>query len=176
MLAEAGAYVIDADEVGHRVLEPSGAAYAAVVERWPQVVADGVIDRPALGRIVFADPGELAALESITHPAIRSVISDRIAASEAPLVVVEVPLLTHFLGEGWLRVVVDAPDEERRRRLIARGMTPADVDARMAAQPARHRWLEAADIVVDNSGTLDDLRGAVGRLLRDLPGRQPPHS
>jgi dephospho-CoA kinase len=164
LFGAAGAEVIDADEVGHRVLEPGGAAFDAVSTRWPRVVVDGVIDRGALGQIVFGDPGELGELEAITHPAIRASIVGRLAAASAPLIVVEVPLLSHFLGDGWQRVVVDCPDHIRRQRLLARGMTAADVSQRMAAQPAREEWLAAADLVIDNSGTRRELEREVDRV------------
>lgn len=168
LFASLGAEVIDADEVGHVVLEPSGAAFDAVAARWPDVVRLGTIDRPALGRLVFSDPEELATLESITHPAIRSTISLRLTSVDAAVVVVEVPLLSDFLGEGWQRVVVDCPDALRKERLLGRGMTAADIDQRMAAQPSRADFLAAADHVLNNSGSLEDLEGEVGRVLELL--------
>lgn len=165
MLAERGADVIDADEVGHRVLEPDGAAYDDVCARWPEAVADNLIDRSALGDIVFADPVALAELESMTHPAIRDTISDRLAASRSPLAVVEIPLLSDFLGDDWQRVIVDVPDETRVQRLLDRGMTRADIDQRMGAQPTRQEWLDAADYVIDNSGDQAALEAEVTRLI-----------
>ncbi len=163
-LGARGADVIDADRVGHEVLEPGGDAFASVAARWPQVVAAGRIDRAALGRIVFADPAELAALEAMTHPAIAARIAARVASSGRRVVVVELPLTVDLFGPGWVRVVVDAPEHVRRRRLAARGMAPADVDARLAAQPDRDEWLAAADYVVDNSGERDALEDEVDRL------------
>jgi dephospho-CoA kinase len=171
LLGAAGAEVIDADEVGHRVLEPAGVAFGAVAARWPQVVVDGVIDRSALGRIVFADPGQLGELEAITHPAIRSAILSRLTEAAAAVTVVEIPLLRHFLGEGWQRAVVDCPDDVRRKRLLARGMTTADISQRMASQPSREDWLEAADFVIDNSGSVEELEKEVERFLAALMQR-----
>ncbi|MEE8330846.1 MAG: dephospho-CoA kinase [Acidimicrobiia bacterium] len=168
LLASLGAEVIDADEVGHAVLEPGGVAFEAVAARWPDFVADQAIDRTALGRLVFSDPAELRALESLTHPAIRSTIRQRLASVEARVVVVEVPLLSDFLGDGWRRIVVDTPDSIRKERLLARGMTEADVDQRMAAQPSRAEWLEAADLVLDNAGTAEDLAAAVAAVFQAL--------
>ncbi len=168
LFASLGAEVIDADEVGHAVLEPGGAAFEAVAARWPDFVVDQAIDRPALGRLVFSDLAELKALESLTHPAIRSTIGRRLASVEAQVVVVEVPLLSDFLGDGWRRIVVDTGDSVRKERLLARGMTEADVDQRMAAQPSRAEWLEAADLVLDNSGTAEDLEAEVRALLDQL--------
>lgn len=168
LFAALGAEVIDADEVGHAILEPGGAAFAAVAARWPQFAGGEAIDRAALGRLVFSDPTELAALESLTHPAIRSTIAQRLESVEASVVVVEVPLLSDFLGDGWRRVVVDTPDPVRKERLLARGMMEEDIDQRMAAQPSRKEWLGATDLVLDNSGTAEDLAAAVAATFVEL--------
>lgn len=105
----------------------------------------------------------------MTHPAIRARIEFMLSQHEAAqLVVVEIPLLTDFLGPGWLRVVVDAADHLRRERLAERGLSSADIDARMAAQPTEAEWRDAADYVLDNDGTREDLDGEVNRLLEWL--------
>ena len=157
VFAALGAQVVSADRIGHEVLEQGGAAHAEVVARWPQVVHEGTIDRRALGRIVFDDPDELRLLESITHPAIRSRILETVATSEAPAVFVELPIAKNLLGEGWVRVVIDAPIDVRRERLRRRGMDDREIDQRMEVQPSRDEWLAWADHVVDNAGGLDDL-------------------
>lgn len=145
-----GVDMIEADRVGHEVLAPDGPAFAAVAEQWPEVHKDGRIDRRALGEIVFRVPGELAKLESITHPLIAAEIERRVAASSAPLVGIERPLLDGAVGAGLPLVVVDAPTPVRVDRLVNRGMGIDDIVARMAAQPDRSEWLERADFVIDN--------------------------
>lgn len=170
LLAQRGALVVDADRVGHAVLEPYGEAYAAVRRRWPHVMIEGRVDRAALARVVFTDRAELARLEEVTHPAIRRRIRDMVAGTPHPLVVVEVPLRGDFMGEGWVRVVVDAPDEVRVARLRARGMEEADIMRRMKAQPSRSEWLAWADLVVDNAGDEGQLEREVDRLLNALHG------
>ena len=166
-----GAVVIDADSAGHAVLAPGGEAHDAVAARWPEAVTTaGVIDRAALARIVFADRALLTELEGLTHPAIRARIGDLVAAADqgilvgAGVVMVEVPLAASFLGPGWVRVVVDVPAEERRRRLLARGMDGAGIERRMAAQPADDEWRAGADLVVDNSGPEEALAAEVARV------------
>ena len=161
LLADRGAFAIEADRVGHAVLEPGGEAYLDVTEIWPEVVVDGLIDRRGLGRIVFSDRAELQKLESVTHPAIRSRILSMVAESHVPVVVVELPIPSNLLGEGWLRVIVDCPADERRNRLLARGMAADEIEDRMASQPSRDSWLALADHVIDNSGDLDALRLSV---------------
>jgi dephospho-CoA kinase len=171
MFGELGARVIDADEVGHEVLEPGGAAFSAVVERWPHVVEGGRVDRAALATVVFTDLDQLAELEAVTHPAIGRTIEARASAADSRAVVVELPLMRRMLGEGWTWVVVDASDETRLNRAVARGGDPQDVKRRMAAQPSRSEWLEAADYIITNDGDL----GSLQRQVQAVWGRLGPH-
>jgi dephospho-CoA kinase len=168
LLRARGALVIDADEIGHRVLDPGGACFEAVAATWPSVVVDGVINRGRLADIVFRDPAELERLERFTHVAIRQSIADLIGRSAARVVVVEVPLLTEFMGAGWLRVVVDTDIELRTSRLLGRGMDADDATRRIAAQPSRVEWQAAADVLIDNSGDFDALVQQVDALWDQL--------
>lgn len=162
LLDAAGAAVISADEVGHGVLEPDGAAFAEVAARWPSIVVKGRIDRPRLAGIVFRDPAELAALEALTHPAIIETILDRVTNIDRP-VIVEVPLILD-LGDGWRRVYVDADHEVRIERAVARGADEGDVRRRATAQPDREEWLLWADDVIVNEGTKEELATQVDAL------------
>ena len=81
LLERLGAVVVEADRIGHEVLEPGGASYDAVATRWPSVVVEGRIERSLLAAIVFSDLEQLALLESLTHPAIRDEIAIRVAAA-----------------------------------------------------------------------------------------------
>ena len=173
LLRARGALVIDADEVGHRVLEPGGAAFQQVADTWPSVVVAGTIDRSTLADIVFRDPADLRQLEEFTHSAIRQQIADTIGRSTEQVVVVEVPLLTDFMGSGWVRVVVDADPAIRTDRLGKRGMAAGDASRRMAAQPDRSTWSAAADILIDNSGDLVELEVRVGALWERLTEGAP---
>ena len=112
-----GIRTVDADAVGHLVL--AGEGLAPVAERWPDVVLEGQIDRQALARIVFDDPGELKVLEAITHPLIFGRIEADLKGFSG-VVVVEMPLLETSMG--WPVIVVDADDETRLRRAVQRGM------------------------------------------------------
>lgn len=172
MLRRLGAVVVSADEVGHRVLEPGGAAYAAVVRRWPDVVVDGRIDRARLAGIVFNDPRELAVLEAMTHPAIGERLRSLAEAAGDRPVVVELPVLADLLGPGWVRIFVDAPAGLRKERALARGGDPADVTRRMAVQPSREQWLAWADRVIVNDADLATLERRVRELWDDLTGER----
>jgi dephospho-CoA kinase len=164
LLEQHGVVTIDADSVGHSVIGPDGPAFAAVADRWSEVVRDGEIDRKALAQIVFADREQLAALESITHPHIFDTISSQVEGLVSP-VVVEIPLLHHELGEEWGRMVVDCRDNIRLERARGRGMSPADARARLDSQPPRASWLAVADLIVPNHGTIGDLKSTVTRLV-----------
>lgn len=162
-----GILAIDADAVGHEILEPEGAAYSEVAAAWPQVVSEGRIQRAALAAIVFAREAELRRLESITHPHIFGTVSGRVEGFEG-VVVVEVPVLHHQFEDGWGWIVVDAEDETRLQRAMSRGLTRGEAESRMSSQPTRAQWLAAADIVVPNHGSLDELEVTVDRLVQLL--------
>jgi len=164
MLAEAGLSTIDADQLGHSVLEPAGPAFADVAARWPQVVKRGRIDRAALASAVFEDAGELAALESMTHPHIFDTIRARVEGVEGP-VVVEIPVLNPRLNGEWRRMVVDSRDYVRLQRAMQRGMSEEDARSRMKLQPSRAEWLGSADLLIPNHGTEVELRRTVTKLL-----------
>jgi dephospho-CoA kinase len=163
LLEKAGIRTIDADSVGHAVLREE--AFSAVSGRWPDVVVDGAIDRSRLAGIVFADPRELAALEAITHPSIFGRIEVELKGFDGTAVV-EMPLLNRV--EGWPVIVVDAPDDIRLERVLARGMAMEDAERRMRSQPSRGDWLARGDIVVPNHQSLDDLDQTVLLLARHL--------
>lgn len=171
MLAERGAVVVDADAIARQVVSPDGPAYEAVVERFgPGVVAaDERIDRPALAKMVFADPGALADLNQITHPVIAEVVGQRLAAEAGTdhVVILDVPLLVETeraKARCAAIVVVDCPEDLAVRRLVEqRAMVEADVRSRMAAQATRDQRLALADYVIDNSGSLGGLVAEVDR-------------
>lgn len=161
---EIGAEVIDADKIGHQLLEPGGAAYVAVAERWPEIVADDEIDRRTLGRIVFGSPTDLEVLEGILHPLISEEIGKRVVNSTSEVVMIEISVPRKLYADTVGVIVVDAPEALRRQRLSERGLDTVEISQRLTAQPRRHDWLSRADLVIDNSGDLDDLRDEVDRV------------
>jgi dephospho-CoA kinase len=173
-LEEAGASTIDADRIGHLVLEPGGAAHGAVAARWPAAVrSDHTIDRARLGSIVFSDEEELRALERISHPAIAVEIARRVAEAGSDVVVVEVSVPKDLVGAGWLRTIVaDLPDDERRTRLAARGMAADDIGRRMSAQPSRTGWQRRGRWLVSTAGTRPEVTERVHRLWQDVIRRK----
>ena len=168
LLGELGALVIEADVIGHEILAPEGAAFPDVAARWPEVVSGGVIDRAALGSIVFADRAELSALEAITHPLIRAEVARRAETSAAEVVVVELPLIGEVVGPGWTWVLIDAPADVRFERAVARGAGADDVRARMASQPTDDEFHAKADWIIPNTGSLEALAAAAEELWGTL--------
>ena len=179
MLAERGAVVVDADRLAREAVAPGTPGLRAVVDRFgPAVVAgDGSLDRQALAGVVFDDAAALADLNAIVHPPVRAAIADRLAelAATDALVVLEIPLLVESgrsYGESAI-IVVDCPEEVALRRLVEdRGMDEVDARRRMAAQAPREQRLAVADVVVDNGGTLEDLRAQVDALWNRLTARE----
>ncbi|MEV3892085.1 dephospho-CoA kinase [Streptomyces anulatus] len=177
LLVKYGAVLIDSDRIAREVVEPGTPGLAAVVEEFgPGVLtAEGTLDRPALGALVFADAGRLAALNAIVHPLVgaRAAELER-AAPEDAVVVHDVPLLTeNGLAPLYdLVVVVDATAETQLDRLVTlRGMTESDARARMAAQATRDRRRAVADLIVDNDGPLEALEPQVRTVWDELVRR-----
>ncbi|MFJ7082426.1 dephospho-CoA kinase [Streptomyces griseus] len=177
LLVEYGAVLIDSDQIAREVVEPGTPGLAAVVEEFgPGVLtADGVLDRPALGALVFADDERRAALNAIVHPLVgaRAAELER-AAPEDAVVVHDVPLLTeNALAPFYdLVVVVDASAETQLHRLVTlRGMTESDARARMAAQATREERRAVADLIVDNDGPREALDAQVREVWDELVRR-----
>lgn len=176
-LAARGAVIIDADLLAREVVEPGTPGLAAVVERFGAEVltGDGVLDRAALGTVVFADPTARRDLEAIIHPAVRARAAAIEAAADPDAVVVHViPLLveTGQQADFDLLVVVDVAPEVQRERLQRRnGLDTDAAEARIAAQASRADRLSVADVVLDNSATPADLIDQVDSLWPDLRAR-----
>lgn len=174
-LTELGAVVVDADLIAREVVEPGEPALDQIRERFGESVftADGALDRPALGRVVFGDPQALADLEGITHPAIWARTAQRLAEAEdsgTAVSVHDMPLLVEkqMAGEYHLVLVVDTDEEERVRRIVAnRGTPEAEARSRIAAQASDEQRRAVADVLLDNNGTPDALLATVDRLWEE---------
>ena len=167
MLAERGFATLDADRVGHGVLAPGHPAAALAGARWPEALTEGRIDRSLLGRIVFGDPRQLAELEALTHPVILAEVERWAAEAGERPAAVEVSVLSvmkRLAGKGWKAAAVDAAAGTRRERLRLRGMTEADIEARMAVQPGPGEWTAAAGLVIDNNAGRGRLASEVDRI------------
>lgn len=172
-LKDLGAVLVDADAIARDVVKPGTPGLAAVVQQFGEDIldAEGRLDRARLGAVVFRDPERRAELNGIVHPLVRRHAAAVMAAAPADAIVVQdIPLLveTGQQSNFHLVVVVDAAAEVRVQRMVKhRGMTEVEARSRMAAQAARDVRLAAADVVLDNSGSPEDLRCAVDRLWQD---------
>ena len=181
-LAEHGAVLIDADVAARKVVEPGSPGLAQVAEAFGDEVLrpDGALNRERLGEIVFGDPGLRAKLNAIVHPLVREWMQEAeraaMRANGDAVVVHDVPLLAESRGQAGFDavIVVDVPPDLQLERLVSRrGMPAEQARARMAAQAGREQRLAVADIVIDNSGSLDDLDRRVAEVWADLERRVP---
>ncbi|MFF8509208.1 dephospho-CoA kinase [Streptomyces sp. NPDC015492] len=177
LLVSYGAVLIDADRIAREVVEPGTPGLAAVVEAFGDDVltAEGTLDRPRLGSLVFSDADRLATLNAIVHPLVGA-RSAELEGQAAPgdVVVHDVPLLTeNGLAPLYdLVVVVDASPETQLDRLVRlRGMAESEARARMSAQATRADRLAVADLVIDNDGPLDALEPQVRKVWDELERR-----
>jgi dephospho-CoA kinase len=171
--AELGATVIDADQLARAVLAPGTPGLAAVVGRFGAelLTDDGSLDRARLGRVVFADPAALADLNAIVHPQVAQRTAEQIAAAGPDAVVVhDVPLLVeNRLAERYDEVVVvEAPLDQRLCRLRERGLDEQAARSRIAAQATDEQRRAVATVVLDNSGSVAELRAQVDRFWARL--------
>ncbi|HEV7188036.1 MAG TPA: dephospho-CoA kinase [Blastococcus sp.] len=169
LLAGHGAVIVDADVIAREVVEPGTPGLAAVVEAFgPGVLAsDGSLDRPALAAVVFGNPDARRRLDGIVHPLVRARAAEVAAVAPPDAVVVhDVPLLVETgQAAGYdLVLVVEADPETRVARLVQRGLTAEDARARMAAQATDEQRRAVADVVLDNSGTQQQLAAQVDRF------------
>jgi dephospho-CoA kinase len=173
---ELGAVVIDADVLAREVVAAGTPGLEEIVRTFgPDLVGpDGELDRPAMGRRVFADPTARTQLEAIIHPRVRQRGGEIEAeAPEDAVVVHDIPLLveTGQADRFDAVVVVDVPEELQVQRLADRGMDEEDARSRIRAQASREERLAVADYVIDNTGTREDLRPQVAEVFDDLRRR-----
>jgi dephospho-CoA kinase len=169
-LAELGAVLIDADAIAREVVEPGTPGLRAVADAFGGSVLDavGALDRAALAAVVFGDEAKRQALNAIVHPRVRARAAQLAAdAGAGSIIVQDIPLLVET-GQGanfHLVLVVDAPEDERVRRMIAhRGMDEAAARARIAAQASSDQRRAAADVLLENTGSPEQLTAVVDEL------------
>lgn len=166
MLGQLGASIIDADRIGHETYLPGSPAWHQLIEVFGQgiVKVSGEIDRKKLGTIVFEDPMALEALNRIMHPIMQQMVKDNIQKyrkTMAKVVVLEAALLIEaewhtLVDEIW--IMSSSKTEILKRLRSSRGMTNNEIRNRMKSQMGSSMKEQYATVIIDNSGTIDELR------------------
>jgi dephospho-CoA kinase len=176
ILRELGAVVIDADALARDVVEKGTPGLAAVVEEFGPALltADGDLDRAAMGELVFNDMDARRRLEAIVHPLVfERIVALEAAAPPGALVVHDIPLLAESGRADTFDavIVVDAPEGVQVERMVRdRGWTEADARARIAAQASPEARRAIATHLIENTGTLAELRRQVERIYAEIRG------
>jgi dephospho-CoA kinase len=176
LLAEQGARLVDADLLGREALQPGRPAWHSVVDQFgDEILAPHSlqIDRKRLAEIVFADRDKLAALNAIVHPVIMKGIADALdnLRNTDEIVILDAALILELgLSEGLDALVVVVADESLRKKRLAkeRGMSDADIVARMRAQATPEEQEAKADLVVRNNGNIEELTREAERVWLEL--------
>jgi dephospho-CoA kinase len=172
IFAQLGAPVLDTDQIARDVVEPGTPTLARLVAEFGSDILDanGRLDRARMRTRVFADPAQRKRLEAITHPAIREELAARAQRAQGPYQIHVIPLLIESgRADLYDRVLlVDASEEAQLKRLLARdGASEEQARQILAAQASREDRLDAADDVIVNTGTLQDLHQFVQTLHRN---------
>ena len=166
---ELGATVVDADQLARIAIAKKSAGFDRVVERFGQsVLSNGGIDRKALALIIFSDPQARKDLEAIVHPEVRRLFKQAVSDADQSIpFIYEVPLLVESDGAAHFDfiITVEADIEIRRERLLKRGMSAEDIEARMANQASPESRIGIAHAVIRNDGDDDELLRQVENLL-----------
>ena len=173
MFADLGATVIDADAIAKEVLEPGQLGHESIVNKFGDEILDssGNVDRSALAAKVFENSAELKELEDIVHPAVASkVLEIRESLPAGVTVIYDTPLLVEKKLQDQFDqvVVVLAPEPLRTQRLIDRGLAERDIAARMSKQASDDQRRAVANFVIDNSGSLAQLRAQVQNVWNQI--------
>ncbi len=174
MLADLGAKTIDADALVHRLMKKGTPIWQAVVEDFgPDILTvEGEIDRARLGAIVFSQPAALRRLEAIVHPAVMAHTEELISQAEEAVVAIEAIKLIeagmhHRCDALW--VVTCAQEKQLARLIEQRGLSEKEARTRLAVQGSQADKLALADVIIDNSGSLQETRRQVELEWRKIP-------
>lgn len=172
MFEDEGVPVFDADAAVHILQGPGGALLGAIEAEFPGSTGPRGVDRAKLGALVFGDPEALARLEAIVHPAVAEMRSEFLLEhANAPIIGFDIPLLFEKGGESQVDqvVVVSAPAEIQRERVLFRpDMTPEKFAHILSLQVPDAEKRARAHYVIDTSGSLEDTRRAVRKLVKQL--------
>ena len=176
MFVELGARLVDADLLARQVVEPGKPAWGAIADHFGEGVLnpDRTLNREKLAEVIFRDPDERRVLNAITHPRIGAEMLDliqRFQREGAAVVLIDAALLLESPATNWIRpvVVVTAEEEVRAERIMERdGLSREQALARIRSQMREDERKTRADYVIDNSGTLEELKRRVEEVWIEL--------
>jgi dephospho-CoA kinase len=173
-LKNRGLYIVDADEIAHKVMQPNQPAFNEVVKMFGEwILKDGVIDRKVLGKIIFENPEQRQILDSIVHPYIKREMSEEIYYAKSDVVILDVPLL---IEKGWhiycdVVWVIYVDKETQIERLMKRNnFTKEEAISRIESQMPLTEKLRYAKVVIDNNGSLEDTIDQVNKEISKVLG------
>ncbi len=170
MLEELGACVIDADHLAHEALLEGSPVYDEIAKLFPEAAGASGLERKKIAPLVFRDDQKRKALEKIIHPFVYQRMGEEAALAEERVIVFEVPLLfeTRFEAFWDFSITVSASEQARRGRLLEKGFSKEEIEARLRAQFSQEEKEKRSDFVINNSETLDQTRREVEKIWKGL--------
>lgn len=173
--AELGALVIDADQLARDAIERGSEGFDQLIATFgDSILHNGLVDRRALGELVFRDAEAKKKLEAIIHPIVRKEFEEVVASLENDQILIyEIPLLyeTKAMERFDYIVTVEADMQLRKERLLKKGLRNSEIESRIAAQASREERESIADQVFENDGSEDELLRSVENLWELLKMR-----
>ena len=173
--AELGALVIDADQLARDAIERGSEGFDQLIATFgDSILHNGLVDRRALGELVFRDAEAKKKLEAIIHPIVRKEVEEAVASLENDeILIYEIPLLyeTKAMERFDYIVTVEADMQLRKERLLKKGLPNSEIESRIAAQASREERESIADQVFENHGSEDELLRSVENLWELLKMR-----
>jgi dephospho-CoA kinase len=173
--AELGALVIDADQLARDAIERGSEGFDELIATFgDSILTNGLVDRRALGELVFRDIDAKKKLEAIIHPIVRREFEEAVQSLEQDQILIyEIPLLfeTKAMERFDYIVTVEADMQLRKDRLLKKGLRNSEIESRIAAQASREERESIADQVFENNGSEDELLRSVENLWELLKMR-----
>ena len=173
--AELGAFVIDADQLARDAIERGSEGFDQLIATFgDSILSNGVVDRRALGELIFRDADAKKKLEEIIHPIVRAEFEEAVQSLEKDQILIyEIPLLfeTNAMQRFSYIVTVEADMQLRKDRLLKKGLRISEIESRIAAQASREERVSIADYVFENNGGEDELLRSVENLWELLKMR-----
>jgi dephospho-CoA kinase len=175
LMEELGAEIVDADKLAHEALLEGSSVYEQAAGKFQEARQPGALglDRKKLAGIIFKDEKRRKELEQIVHPYVRERALEEVANAQAPVVILEVPLLFEAKFDRFCDVTVTVTADEKIMdgRLIEKGFSREEITARRKAQFSQEEKAKRADKVINNSGTLKETKREVEKIWKDLSPR-----